>query len=271
MSRIATLEQQAQRAIRKRLAQRRGPADAPALRRAILQDALQSWPSLSIGAGTIIALGVVVMVFSASLVVAVGVALLVVGAGGLMLGGWLWLAMRDDSHRERAIAAHRPNPAVFSLAELRDQKLRSRLLQAGRGWQQIQAASNSMPVGVVRDRADATAAEVTDWLHHAYLLAVQADRLLLNAALSQSSLPKNNQSLNKTRQVIAQRMQQTYEQLDHTVTGLNNVYAQLLLIAASGQPVRHTNRLESEISEEIARLQDLTAAMHEVYHSVSAD
>ena len=60
-------------------------------------------------------------------------------------------------------------------------------------------------------------------------------------------------------------MEKADYQLDSTISALGTIYSQLLLVGNKDEEGSRINRLQEEISEQVYRLEDLAAAMDEVY------
>lgn len=235
----------------------------PALRRAVIIGALRSPAALGAMSLTGVMLVVAVVLFRATPVaagLAGGVTLL---AGIAALGGWLWLAVHHEQRWLQVLAIRLEPQARFAPGSLRDRGLQQRLYRALHAWGLAQQAAMRLPAGVAKTQALASCRQTTGWLASAYALAAQADELQWEAALAHRLQPGGESPA--SRQVRRQLIEAS-NRLDNTVAGLQALHSELLLMAGSGKQSPHVVRLESEIGEEVARLQDLTAAMQEVYN-----
>ncbi|RIK34159.1 MAG: hypothetical protein DCC55_33580, partial [Chloroflexi bacterium] len=147
--------------------------------------------------------------------------------------------------------------------------------------------------GLIRDRLEATANQITDWLSNLYQLALRLDAYRNDDLLDRerSALPKEIERLNAQRkaernpavqtqidQVIESkgkhwqtlrqldaRMTQAVLQLEQSLTALATMYSQVQLIDAQSVDSGRTERLQADIREQVARLNDLVASINEVY------
>ncbi|GAB4451795.1 MAG: hypothetical protein Kow0031_34340 [Anaerolineae bacterium] len=234
----------------------------PALRRTVIAGALTGIPAVVILSLMGLATVVVVVLFRATpqaAALAGGVMLL----GGIALGGWLWLALADEHRWQRALAARLEPQARFAPGTLRDRGLQQRLYRVLHLWGLVQQITAQLPPGAVKVQIQASCSQTTGWLASAYALAVQADELQWNTALAQ------RQSAGRAlpaAQEVRRQLAETNKRLDHTIAGLQALHNELLLMAGSGKQSQQMARLQAEIGSEVARLQDLTAAMREVYN-----
>ena len=130
-----------------------------------------------------------------------------------------------------------------------------------RDWWLIQKTVATMPVGPLQEQASTTGAAVTRWLQNAYRLALHADQLQWQAVQWQPSGTK------PVDIAIRQQVREAYQQLEETATGLRAILGEIILLANGRQQAKTIAQLTDEISSENKRLQDLTAALREVYHS----
>ncbi len=234
----------------------------PALRRAVTAGALFSVPALAI-----ISLGGVTLVMAVLLFRAAPITAVLAGGAmlfsGIALGGWLWLALGDDRRWQQALAARLAAQAQFAPATLRDRGLQQRLYRALHLWGLAQQAAAQLPPGALKNQTLASCRQATGWLASAYALAVQVDELQWSAALAQRQHPGGPLPV---AQQVRRQLTEANHRLDNTTAGLQALHSELLLMAGSGKQSRQMARLQTEIREEVARLQDLTTAMQEVYN-----
>jgi len=67
-------------------------------------------------------------------------------------------------------------------------------------------------------------------------------------------------------QALDSRMTQATLQMDQSLTALATIYSQIQLIDAQGVASGRAERLQADISEQIARLNDLVSSINEVYN-----
>lgn len=268
MSRLHQFEAEAQQAIlRDAIAahQRQNPHwhHEPALRRAVIAGALHSAPTLAMLLLAGMALVVVIILFRAAPVTAALAGGIVVLGGISTLGAWLWLATTDERRWVKVLAIRLEPQARFTPGILRDKGLQQRLYRALHAWGLARQATAMLPSGVAKTQALTSCHQTTGWLASAFALALQADELQWNVAMahrlhSGGELPAAT--------LVRRQLTEATTRLDNTIAGLQALHSELLLMAGSGKQSPHVAQLETEIGEEVARLQDLTAAMQEVYN-----
>ncbi len=223
------------------------------------------------------------------------------------LGGLLMFALaeiiflsksfKDEKLHARAVAELFEPEVNFDPSTIRDRELRQKVDKALEYWALIDDEMGKVPKGIIRrDSSHAvTHKEATVWLQSVFNLAEHVDKLKLNkvirrdveklpmsiasdkADLDNATAPEVRDQLEKTiadkeRQLdILQSLENniakaTY-QLDSTISSLGTIYSQLLLVGSKDQSGAKMNRLQSEISEQVRELQDVTEAMDEVYQS----
>jgi hypothetical protein len=154
-----------------------------------------------------------------------------------------------------------PAEATFSLAQIRSHRLQAMLVAMLRDWWVIQQTVETFPAGPLKEQVSSSGVGVTRWLQNAYRLAHHTDQLQWQVVQWQSS---------GTAQVsdeIRQQITDAYQQLEGTAAGLRSILTEILLLANGRRHAKTTVQLTDAISSENKRLQDLTAALREVYHS----
>lgn len=199
--------------------------------------------------------------------------------------------LTDPEEGRKAVAAmlaQRFNPAAVSNRALRDRVAKALEYREG-----IERAIQGARSGVLRSHLEDDARQVDQWLDHIYRLARRLDDYYQDQVIAQDtrSVPlaiKNFQARLKSEdepsvraqmaQTIAQkeaqwqalqRLENTMEkaefQLESTLTSLGTVYSQIRNIDAKDVDSGRAARLSQDISDQVAQLEDIEAAMEEVY------
>jgi len=181
----------------------------------------------------------------------------------------------------------------FDPKQIKDKALRKELEEALEYQRRIEMQVRKQQPGLIRDRLEDAANQLSEWVSNIYQLALrldayQADDLL---ARERNDLPQELQKLTAQRQreqnagvqqqldqVIASkstqwqtlrqldaRMQQAQLQMDQSLTALATVYSQVQLLNAEAINSGRAERLRSDIQEQVQRLDDLVASLNEVY------
>ena len=181
----------------------------------------------------------------------------------------------------------------FDPRPIRDPQLRNDLETALEYQRQIEAQVRSQREGVLRDRLDDTADQLSDWISNIHRLALRldgyrADALLaqgraevpeeieaLAAQRSQESEPAVRQVLDEVLgskhkqwealQALDTQMKQAELQLEQSLAALATVYSQIQLIDAQQVASGRSDRLLADIQEQVSRLNDLVSSINEVY------
>lgn len=182
----------------------------------------------------------------------------------------------------------------FNPRAIRDQALRTKVVSALEYQRRIETQIRQQPRGAIRDRLENTAAQITDWLANIYQLAIRLDAYNADDLLERerTAIPKEIERLlaqrrtesNPTVQaqldsVLASkrnhwqalrdldaRMKQAALQLDQSLTALATIYSQVRLIDAQSIGSGRAERLQADIQEQVARLNDLVASINDVYN-----
>jgi len=211
---------------------------------------------------------------------------------GLVAEGLIvWTSLTDLRTGERVVAEMFREE--FNPGAIRDQDLRAQVERALEYRARMEALARGTPAGVLRDRLEATIRGVEDWMRNIYALAQRLDRYHADQVIHEDleSVPAALKSLElrlrreddpAVRQQLQEalrgrqtqwetlgRLQNTMEraeaQLETTVAALATVYAQLQLIGARKAEGPEAERVAASIRDEVAALQDIVAAMDEVY------
>jgi uncharacterized protein CbrC (UPF0167 family) len=181
----------------------------------------------------------------------------------------------------------------FNPDAIRDRDLRSQLERALEYRARVESLVRGQPAGVLRDRLEATTHGVQDWIANIFRLAQRLDAFgaddvihrdiqdtpsavrNLEVRLRNEDDPAVHDQLQQalqgkrtqlqTLQTLQNTMEKAEAQLETTVTALGTVYAQLQLISARKAEGSTPERIADSIRDEVAALNDLVAAMDEVY------
>lgn len=181
----------------------------------------------------------------------------------------------------------------FNPKAIRDRELREDVEQALEYQRRIEDQIGRQKAGALRDRLDDTANRITAWVSNIYQLAVRVDTYRQDDLLARERelLPREIEQLAAQRkleanpQVQAQldevldgkgkhwksirdldaRMRQAALQLEQSLTALGTVYSQVQLIDAQSVSSGRAERLQTDINEQVERLNDLVAAINDVY------
>lgn len=181
----------------------------------------------------------------------------------------------------------------FDPGQIRDAELRKDVEMALAYQRRIETEIHKQREGLIRDRLEETANQITDWLSNIYQLAQRVDSYRSDELLAQErdELPKELERLTAQRkwetnstlqaqldEVIAgkgnhwqalreldARMKQAVLQLEQSLTALATVYSQVQLIDAQSINSGRAERLQEDIREQVARLDDLVSSINEVY------
>ncbi|MCX6046259.1 MAG: hypothetical protein NT075_14195 [Chloroflexi bacterium] len=181
----------------------------------------------------------------------------------------------------------------FDPRTIKDKNLRQQVENGLEYQRRIEMQVRKQRAGMIRDKLEETANQLTDWLSNIYQLAVRLDayrsddlllrergavpkeieqltaqqRLESNPAVKQqlqdvlTSKAKHWQSLRD----LDTRMQQAALQMDQSLTSLATIYSQVQLVDAQGIESGRTERLQADIREQVDRLNDLVSSINEVY------
>lgn len=256
-------------------------------RRAIVEYAIFRWQSAIVVALTLVAAFAVPGLWWLVLATGVLVEALVIG----------W-SLSSEKQRSQAVANMLSDEfkvlrGEFNPARLKDKSLQRRVERALEYWHQINDVVVSSREGVLQDRVARTTKEMSDWLQAIYRLSQRLDTYRqdeiikrdlssvrpaidqLRKNLAEEDNPIVRAQLEKT---IADRerqwqhldklqnmMEKADYQVESTLSALGTVYSQLLLVGTQNEQGGRAQRLQEEIHEQVAQLEDLVEAMDEVY------
>jgi hypothetical protein len=211
---------------------------------------------------------------------------------------YLGVTVSDPKAAQRAVDAMLSER--FDPDDIRNPLARERLKRALEYRRLIEDAAQRH-TGAMRTSIRATASEINAWIEQIYSLARRMDAFEENEVINRDRrmVPYDLQNLRRrleseqapTVRTELEEAIQTKEtqltnlrnlensvkradiQLDHTLSALGTVYAQVQLIDTKGEvDSSRTQRLQSEIQDEVASLQDIISAIDEVqsYQGYSA-
>ncbi len=183
--------------------------------------------------------------------------------------------------------------AQFDPRALQDSTLRKDVESALEYQRRIELEVQRQREGLIRERLEGTAHQITDWLSNIYQLAQRIDRYRADDLLAreQQELPTELAGLTARRKLetdpvlqakldevitskgnhwqsireLDARMKQAALQLEQSLTALATVYSQIQLIDAQSINSGRAERLQDDIREQVARLHDLVTSINEVY------
>jgi hypothetical protein len=181
----------------------------------------------------------------------------------------------------------------FDPNDIRNPAARERLKRA-LDYHRLIGEAARKHTGPMRMSIESTASEINDWIEQIYTLARRMDSFESDQVINRDRrmVPHDLKNLRRRLEIEQDsRVQdelkeaiQTKEtqlanlralennikradiQLDHTLSALGTVYAQVQIIDASKVDSARTQRLQQDIREEVLSLQDAIAAIDEVQH-----
>lgn len=182
----------------------------------------------------------------------------------------------------------------FNPREIRDEKLRQDVEKGMEYQRRIERLIQSQRPGILRDRLEDTASQLTDWVANIFALASRLDAYKQDSLLAREragvpeevenlearlKLESNEQIRQQMSEVLAgkrtqlealqalhTRMHQAQLQMDQSLTALATVYSQVRLVDAQDIASGQTERLRADIQEQVNRLNDLVASINDVYN-----
>ncbi len=182
----------------------------------------------------------------------------------------------------------------FNPRAITDKELRAQVESALEYERRIETQVRQQKNGVIRERLEDTAGQITDWLSNIYQLALRLDAYTRDDLLTRERelLPRELERLAEQRQRernpavqkqlddviegkrnhwqalrdLDARMKQAALQLDQSLTALATVYSQVQLIDAQSIGSGRAERLQADIQEQVARLNDLVSSINDVYN-----
>jgi hypothetical protein len=184
----------------------------------------------------------------------------------------------------------------FDPRKIRDEALRQEVDTALAYQQRIETQIRRHRAGVLRDRLEDTANQLSDWIANIYRLALRLDDYRRDELLAQERerVPREIEELAAERErernpelreelervleskgkqwqalrALDAQMKQAELRLEESATALSTVYSQIQLIGARGVDSSRAERLEADIREEVDRLDDLISSINEISEQV---
>jgi hypothetical protein len=214
--------------------------------------------------------------------------------GTLGLAGIFYTSLTDAEANARVVLGLLQQR--FDPRKIADEALRQELETALTYQQRIETQIRRQRAGVLRDRLEDTANQLSDWIASIYRLAVKLDAYRRDDLLAQErkTVPEEIESLStrrdrerdpelrrelervveskgkqwQTLRTLDARMKQAELRLEQTMTALSTVYGQVQLIGARDVDSGRAERLEADIREEIEQLDDLISSINEISEQV---
>lgn len=214
---------------------------------------------------------------------------LLLGVAGL--GALVYSSLNDAETNARVILEIFQEK--FDPHKLKDKALRKEVEEALEYQRRIELQVRNQPAGLIRDRLNDAANQLSEWVSNIYQLsrrvdAYQADDLLakernelpqeleiLRTRREREQNPGVQQQLDqviesktaqwKTLRELDARMRQAQLQMDQSLTALATVYSQVQLLNAEAINSGRAERLHTDIQDQVKRLDDLVASLNEVY------
>jgi len=180
----------------------------------------------------------------------------------------------------------------FDARKIKDGTLRQEVETALEYQRRIETQAHSQRPGVLRDRLEGTADQLSDWISNIYKLALKLDAYRRDELLARErkTVPQEIEELAARRRLandptiereLAQvldskgkqwqtlraldaRMEQAELQLEQSMTALATVHSQVQLIDARDVDSGRSERLEADIREQVERLDDLISSINEI-------
>lgn len=203
----------------------------------------------------------------------------------------VYSSLTDDNANARILL--RLYQEQFDTKPIQDKGLRTKVDTALEYQRRIELQIGQQEEGMIRDRLEDTANQITNWISNIYALALRLDAHRNDELLQQQrdALPREIERLEARRKlemnpdvqaqmddVIAAkkrhleslseldgRMQQASLQLDNSLTALATVYSQVHLIDAQSVGSGRAERLQADIEDQVASLNDLVSSINDVY------
>ena len=180
----------------------------------------------------------------------------------------------------------------FDPGRIEDEPLRREVESALVYQRRIERLIREQRAGVLRDRLEDTANQLSDWIANIYRLAVKLDAYRHDELLAQEqeTVPREIEELTarrdrerdpelreelsrvleskrkqrRTLDTLDARMKHAELRLEQSTTALSTIYGQIQLVGARDVNSGRSERLEADIREEIDQLNDLISSIDEV-------
>lgn len=212
--------------------------------------------------------------------------------GVLALIGLVYSSMTDADANAQVIL--KLFQEQFNPREIKDRDLRQEVETGLEYQRRIEAQIRKQRAGVMRDRLEDTAGQISEWVATIFRLAQRLDAFRGDQLLERErqAVPKEVESLTARRKLegnpavqqqlddvldgkrkqwvalraLDARMKQAQLQLDQSLTALATIYSQVQLVDATDVDSGRAERLRTDIKEQVDRLNDLVSSINEVYN-----
>ncbi len=212
--------------------------------------------------------------------------------GILALAGLIYSSMTDADANAQVIL--KLFQEQFNSKTIKDRNLRQEVETALEYQRRIEAQIRKQRPGVMRDRLEDTAGQISEWVATIFRLAQRLDAFRADQLLDRErqGVPKEVESLTARRKLesnpavqqqlddvlagkrkqwqalraLDARMKQAQLQLDQSLTALATIYSQVQLVDAQDIDSGRAERLRTDIKEQVDRLNDLVSSINEVYN-----
>ncbi|MBN1202910.1 MAG: hypothetical protein JXJ20_13760 [Anaerolineae bacterium] len=209
--------------------------------------------------------------------------------GALAEALYLGVTVTDPKAAQRAV--DRMLSERYSPGTIKNPIARERLKRALE-YHRLIGETATKHSGVMRQSIEATASEISDWIQQIYLLAKRMDGFEENEIINRDRrmVPQDLKNLRRRLEVekdpgVRTELQEAIQtketqltnlrslennvkradiQLDHTLSALGTVYAQMQLIDSKDLDSARAQRLQEDIRDEVMSLQDTISAIDEV-------
>ncbi|MCO6453454.1 MAG: DUF4149 domain-containing protein [Caldilineales bacterium] len=212
--------------------------------------------------------------------------------GLIGVAGVVVASLSDPKERQQAVADmfHEEHDAKL----IKDKNLRAKYDRALEYYDNIQEVSGQMKTDVMRERTGESVRQMEEWVSNIYRLALRLQAFKNDGIINRDRIqtPKAQRELEarlklETDASVRQQLQTNIEskkqqggniaaldslmeraelQLDHSVAALGTVYSQMLLISGKREiDSAAASRLQEDVSDEVASLQDLVESINQVY------
>ena len=212
-------------------------------------------------------------------------------AGILGLAGVIATSLTDQESNRRVVAdlflQH------FNTNGIYDREIRQKLEQALDYYNRIQAAINAQKRGILTDHLGDTVRQINDWLANMFLLARRLDAFRRDDVIKRDAQAVPNEINNYRRRLVQEQdqsvrqqmeaaiaaretqkealdrlenvMEKAEFQLEQSLAALGTIYPQIQLIGARDVDSTRTQQLQSDIADQVNKLNDLVTSINEVY------
>jgi hypothetical protein len=214
--------------------------------------------------------------------------------GLLGLAGIFYSSLTDSEANARVVLELLQQR--FDPRKIADEALRQEVEAALTYQQRIETQIRRQRAGVLRERLEDTANQLSDWIANIYRLAVTLDAYRRDdlLAIERQAVPQEIENLSarrdkerapelreelervvegkvkqwQTLRTLDARMKQAELRLEQSMTALSTVYGQIQLVGARDVDSGRAERLEADIREEIDQLDDLISSINEISEQV---